>query len=117
MQGPQLRQRRVALISTAGVHLRSGRPFGLGSGDYRVIPGDTDAKELLMSHVSSNFDRTGFQDDWNVIFPPDRLRELESRGLIGSVADDLKAFYTEAVTAHQGQTTVTSGQLAGWFWS
>lgn len=67
------------------------------------------------STVSSNFDRTGFQQDWNVIFPPDRLRELESRGMIGSVADDLKVFYTEAVTAHPGQTTATSGQLAGWF--
>lgn len=50
-----------------------------------------------------------------MIFHPDRLRELESRGMIGSVADDLKAFYTEAVTAHPGQTTATSGQLAGWF--
>ena len=85
VQGPPLRQRRVAIISTAGVHLRSGRPFGLGSGDYNVIPGDTDAKELLMSHVSANFDRHGFQQDWNVIFPPDRLQELESRGMTGSV--------------------------------
>ena len=40
-----------------------------------------------MSHISTNFDRTGFQQDINVVFPVDRLRELAARGTIGSVAD------------------------------
>jgi D-proline reductase (dithiol) PrdB len=40
-----------------------------------------------MSHVSTNFDRTGFQQDLNVIFPLDRLREMTERGEIGSVAN------------------------------
>jgi D-proline reductase (dithiol) PrdB len=40
-----------------------------------------------MSHVSTNYDRSGFQKDWNVVFPLDRLREMEQDGLIGSVAD------------------------------
>jgi D-proline reductase (dithiol) PrdB len=40
-----------------------------------------------MSHVSTNFDRTGFQQDLNVILPIDRLREMAGRGEIGSVAD------------------------------
>lgn len=39
-----------------------------------------------MSHVSTNFDRTGFQQDWNVIFPLDRLQELATKGIIRSVA-------------------------------
>jgi D-proline reductase (dithiol) PrdB len=39
-----------------------------------------------MSHVSVNFDRTGFQQDLKVIFPLDRLRELAVEGSIGSVA-------------------------------
>jgi D-proline reductase (dithiol) PrdB len=86
VKGPPLRNRRVALISTAGVHLRSDRPFGLGAGDYRIIPGDTEANDLVMSHVSANFDRTGFQQDWNVVFPMDRLRELADQGKIGSLA-------------------------------
>ena len=39
-----------------------------------------------MSHISVNFDRSGFQQDWNVVFPIDRLRELAEDGVIGSVA-------------------------------
>ena len=39
-----------------------------------------------MTHISTNFDRTGFQTDWNVVFPLDRLRELVDEGIIGSVA-------------------------------
>ena len=39
-----------------------------------------------MSHVSTNFDRTGFQQDWNVVFPLDRLHALAQEGSIGSVA-------------------------------
>lgn len=85
--GPPLNQRRVALVSTAGLHHREDRPFTIMSGEYRVIPGDIKTNDLVMSHTSTNFDRTGFQQDWNVVFPLDRLRELADRGLIGSVAD------------------------------
>lgn len=85
--GPPLAERRVAIISTAGLHCRDDRPFEGISGDYRVIPGDTPAADLLMSHISTNFDRTGFQRDWNVAFPLERLRELVQTGEIASVAD------------------------------
>ena len=40
-----------------------------------------------MSHVSTNFDRSGFQQDWNIAFPIDRLRELVDEGVVGSLAD------------------------------
>ena len=84
--GPPLSRRRVSIISTAGVHRRGDRPFEGMSGDYRVIPGNIEAKDLVMTHISTNFDRTGFQQDWNVVFPLDRLRELAEEGMIGSVA-------------------------------
>jgi len=87
-EGPPLNQRRVALISTAGLHPRGDRPFTFMPEDhYRLIPGDITASDLTMTHVSANFDRTGFQQDWNVVFPLDRLRELAAKGIIGSVAD------------------------------
>ena len=86
--GPPLSQRRVALVSTAGLHRRGDRPFAPGLGDYyRIIPGDIAANDLVMTHVSTNFDRSGFQQDWNVVFPLDRLRQLVEEGIIGSVAD------------------------------
>lgn len=87
VDGPSLARRRVALISTAGLHRRDDRPFEGMSGEYRVIPSDAKARDLVMTHVSTNFDRTGFQQDWNVAFPLDRLRELAGEGSIGSVAD------------------------------
>lgn len=86
-KGPALAQRRVAIISTAGLHRRNDRPFEVMAGDYRIIPGDCTSKDLVMTHISTNFDRTGFQQDWNIAFPLDRLRELAAEGLIGSVAD------------------------------
>lgn len=94
VEGPPLHDRRVAIISTAGLHRRKDRPFTVPAGpsqdrpaDYRVIPGDIAANDLIMSHMSTNFDRTGFQQDWNIVFPLDRLRELVQAGVIGSVAD------------------------------
>jgi D-proline reductase (dithiol) PrdB len=88
VEGRPLSERRVAIVSTAGLHRRKDRPFTTEPGDYyRVIPGDIKASELLMSHVSTNFDHTGFQQDWNVLFPIDRLREFAEEGIIGSVAD------------------------------
>jgi D-proline reductase (dithiol) PrdB len=89
VSGPPLSRRRVALISTAGLHRRGDRPFdgGAGATEYRVIPADTPAADLVMSHISVNFDRSGFRADPNVVMPIDRLSELAADGTIGSVAD------------------------------
>jgi len=89
VSGPALKERRVALVTTAGIHLRGDRPFGHGdaSNDYRIIPGDAQAGDLVMSQFSVNFDRTGFQQDINVTFPIDRVKELTAEGIIGSAAD------------------------------
>jgi D-proline reductase (dithiol) PrdB len=87
-RGPALAQRRVAIVSTAGLHARGERPFGAGAAsmDYRVIPGTVKAGDLVMSHMSVNYDRSGFQEDWNVAFPLDRLQDLATDRIIGSVA-------------------------------
>ena len=84
--GPPLDRRRIAIVSTAGLQRRGDDPFQMRTGDYRVIPGDTDGSDLVMSHASVNFDRTGFQQDINVVFPIDRLRELVAGGTVGSLA-------------------------------
>lgn len=87
VEGPPLRKRRVAVISTAGLQTRGDRRFSSDSADYRIIPGDVGANDLVSSHIAAEFDRTAFQDDVNVVLPLDRLRELASAGVIGSVAD------------------------------
>lgn len=86
IEGPPLDQRRVAIISTAGLHPADQENFELRDIGYRVIPGSYDANQLVMSHASVNFDRTGFQQDINIVFPIDRLRDLDMAGEIGSVA-------------------------------
>ena len=59
------------------------------------LPGgsaDTRPEDLLVSHISINFDRTGLQEDWNVAFPLERLKELAADGVIGSVAETHYSF-------------------------
>jgi D-proline reductase (dithiol) PrdB len=84
--GPPLAERRVAIVSSAGLVVRGEKPFRGRDADYRVIPSATRPDQLLLSHISINLDRTGFQEDWNVVFPLDRLNELAAEGEIGSVA-------------------------------
>ena len=86
VDGPPLAERRVALVTTAGLHHRRDDTFSFVDLSYRVIPGDSDLEELTMTHSSVHFDRTGFREDVNTVFPLDRLRGLERDGLIGSVA-------------------------------
>lgn len=87
--GPPLGRRRVAIITTSGIHRVGDRPFadGAAASDYRVIPGSVRADQMMMSHLSTNFDRSGFQQDINIVFPIDRLKELAVEGAIGEVAD------------------------------
>ncbi len=92
VEGPPLAARRIAIVSSAGLVRRGERPFRGREADYRVIPATTPANELLCSHISINFDRTGFQEDWNVVFPLDRLNELVAMGAIGSVAANHYSF-------------------------
>lgn len=76
---------RVALISTAGLMHDGDPPFTLGSADYRVVDAESE-RPLRMSHISTNFDRSGFLRDPEVVFPLQRLSELERGGLVGSRA-------------------------------
>ena len=84
--GVPLAERRVAIISSAGLMMRGERPVTASDVRYRGIAHDADARNVLMSHVSVNYDRTGFQRDMNVAFPRDRLQELVDEGVVGSAA-------------------------------
>jgi D-proline reductase (dithiol) PrdB len=81
-----LAESTVAIVSTAGLHRRSDVPFAAGAVDYRLLPGDVDFADVVVSHVSSNFDRSAFQRDPNIWFPLDRIREMASAGEIGDVS-------------------------------
>ena len=80
------KDQRIALISTAGLQRRDDRPFEFDSDDYRIIPDNVDPADIVMSHISSDFDRSGFQQDFNVVFPLGPLREMAAAGEIRSSA-------------------------------
>ncbi len=81
-----LSEQRVAIVSSAGLMMRGEKPVTANDVRYRAIAHDADAGDVLMSHVSVNYDRTGFQRDMNVAFPRDRLQELVDEGVVGSAA-------------------------------
>ena len=90
--GPSLRHRQVSIVSTAGLHLRTAPPFLGLSAEVRELPSSVRPSDIVMSHVSPNFDRSGFQIDWNVAFPLDRLKELVAEGFVGAVAETHYSF-------------------------
>ncbi len=83
----ELREARVSLITTTGVHLDDQEPFdtaaAMGDPSFRAIPSDVEVARLRIAHTHYSHERA--QQDINVIFPIDRLRELEEEGAIGSV--------------------------------
>ncbi|MEO0784300.1 MAG: glycine/sarcosine/betaine reductase selenoprotein B family protein [Pseudomonadota bacterium] len=100
-----------AVITTAGLHFRGEPNFELSDASYRAIPGDQDTADLIMSHVSTNFDKSGFRDDVNVVFPLDRFRELAGDGTIGGLASVHYSFMGGGLLPDAYETSVRS--LAG----
>ena len=84
--------RHVAIVSSAGFIVRGQRPMLSNDVGYRAIGSDVEDSDILCSHVSINFDRSGFQQDINVMLPRDRLNELEAEGSIGKAANTHYAF-------------------------
>lgn len=74
---------RIALVSTAAVHRRDDKRFSLSARDFRRL--GTHDRDLIQSHHSGDHDRTGFQQDLNLILPFDRLGELVEAGELGSI--------------------------------
>ena len=83
---------RLAIVTTAGLHVRGDRPFTPGDQTYRVIPSDTPMADIVQSHTSIGFDRVAVMRDINISFPIDRLRELVARGELGALAPSFYSF-------------------------
>lgn len=80
-------QWKVAFLTTAGVHLKDQPIFDVEAGDYtiRKIPGKASMEELTISHT--HYDTTAADEDKNVVFPLDILRDLAVEGEIAAVAE------------------------------
>ena len=87
---------RLGLVSTAGLTLEGQKPFdeSIKGGDYsfREIPWDSDIRRLVENHRSESWDHRGVEQDPNIAFPLDRMRELLEHGRVGSLAERYLTF-------------------------
>jgi D-proline reductase (dithiol) PrdB len=86
--GRALNRSKLALVTTSGIHHQNQSPFDMqdrdGDPSYRELNGETLFDQFEITH--DYYDHTDAGKDPNIIFPLDRLSELVSEGVIGSLA-------------------------------
>jgi D-proline reductase (dithiol) PrdB len=84
----------LALITTAGVHLKSQTPFDMvdsnGDPTFRKIESTTAVNDLMITH--DYYNHADADKDMNIVFPITRLREFVEEGVIGSLASKFYSF-------------------------
>ena len=89
-----LRESCVAMVTTAGVHLKSQPPFNMedpdGDATFRAFPTQVEKGDLTITH--KYYDHSAADRDINVVLPVDRLQELKDKGIIGEIAPTLYSF-------------------------
>ena len=106
-----LSELRIALVISPGSPFPDVPPFEFTDATFRPISNDENANDLIMSHSSVNFDRTGLAEDVNLVYPIDRFKELEARGAIGSLANVHYSFMGAGLMPTEYQHSAS--QLAG----
>ncbi|MCJ8502626.1 glycine/sarcosine/betaine reductase selenoprotein B family protein [Desulfatitalea alkaliphila] len=80
-------QSRVALVTTAGVHLRHDPPFNMrdpaGDATFREIPAQSTPTDLTITH--DYYDHRDADRDISVVLPLEPLNALAAAGDIGAV--------------------------------
>lgn len=84
----ELAKSTIAIVSAGGVHRKDQEPFNisdeLGDLSYRVLPEDVDSTDLKVTH--HHYDHADADQDINVVFPIDVLRDLQTEGFIRDIA-------------------------------
>lgn len=79
-----LAESRVMVLTSAGVRLKTEPPFQPANDlTFRLIDSQVDTADLAPSHPAPI--RQPGEADINVVFPLDRLRELQAAGLFGAL--------------------------------
>mgnify|MGYP003325079574 CR=1 FL=1 len=76
---------KVAIVTSASLHHEDDDDFAPRDTGYRVL--EKDRRDIVVGHWSPNFDASGVSADLNVVFPIDRLQELENQGVVGAVSE------------------------------
>lgn len=84
-----LSRSKVAIVTTAGVHLKDQAPFDMhdknGDPSYRELPSSAPRASYMITH--DYYDHSDADRDLNIVFPIDRVRELIEEGALGSMAE------------------------------
>lgn len=110
VEPPPLAQSRIAIVSSAALIRRGDPVFHASDTGWRELPHALADSEVLISHVSINFDRTGLQQDLEVALPRRHLDRLAKNGVIGSVA---QMHYTFIGSNDPKVLGDTASQIAG----
>jgi D-proline reductase (dithiol) PrdB len=110
-----LSEARLALVSTAAVHLPDQTAFDLkikgGDASFRELANNVNVQQLRIAHRSSAFDQTGALKDRNLVFPLDRFRELVAHGEVGCLNQRHFSFMG-SITAPRRLISETAPQVA-----
>jgi D-proline reductase (dithiol) PrdB len=81
----ELKDCRVALVTTSGAYVDGMEPFADSDLSFRLIPTETDTSKIRF--VPGHFDTSQGALDPNIMFPLDRLKDLLAAGEIGKIAE------------------------------
>ena len=89
-----LPESRLTFVSTAGVQPKDSMPFDtvhpVGDYSFRRIPARSKVEDLEIHQLK--YPTVGAKRDLNVIFPIERLQELEAEKIIGELAPNFFSF-------------------------
>jgi len=95
-----LSETTVALVTSAGISLRSDPPFDMeretgepawGDRSFRNIPKGTTEGDIDVNHLHIN--TTYIKQDINVMLPLARMAEFDQEGIVGRLAPTSYSFY------------------------
>ena len=95
-----MNQTTLALLTSAGISLKTEPPFNMerekreaiwGDRSYRAIPRGTAEKDIEVNHLHINTNY--IKQDINVILPLARMAEFEQQKIIGHLAPTAYSFY------------------------
>jgi D-proline reductase (dithiol) PrdB len=93
---------RVALVTTAGIHHKDQPPFDMTDGDgdpsFRILDAATLWDDFTITH--DYYDHSDAEQDPNIVLPLDRLKELATEGVIGTVAETHYGFMGHITGRH-----------------
>ncbi len=87
----ELRHCKAAIVTTAGVRLKTQHSFGKNSPDFREISVYSPPDEMAFDFT--NYDPAEAEKDLNVLVPVDRLKDLVDREALGGLNETFFSFF------------------------